>query len=188
MKASANDPPPECFLIADHRTIRRYGIGCVKPAPVPMFHHVRSGYLMHGNTLAELAHQAGIEAEGFLHTVEAFNRHARLGNDPEFNRGGNSYNRYNGDALHKPNPCVAPIEVGPFYAVKIYAGDLGTFAGLKTDERARVLDAAGQAIVGLYAVGNDMSHIMSGEYMSGGTNLGPALTFGYIAACDLART
>jgi predicted oxidoreductase len=72
--------------------------------------------------------------------------------------------------------------------VKIYAGDLGTFAGLKTDERARVLDAAGQAIAGLYAVGNDMSHIMSGEYMSGGTNLGPALTFGYIAANDLAAS
>ncbi len=188
VKASANDPPPECFLIADHRTIRRYGIGCVKPAPVPMFHHVRSGYLMRGNTLAELAQQAGIEAEGFLHTVEEFNKHARLGNDPEFNRGGNSYNRYNGDALHKPNPCVAPIEVAPFYAVKIYAGDLGTFAGLKTDEHARVLDAAGQPIAGLYAVGNDMSHIMSGEYMSGGTNLGPALTFGYIAACDLAAS
>ena len=57
--------------------------------------------------------------------------------------------------------------------MKIYAGDLGTFAGLKTDEKARVLDASGQAIEGLYAVGNDMSHIMSGEYMSGGTNLGP---------------
>ena len=188
LKASASDPPAECFLIADHQTIRRYGIGCVKPAPVPMFHHVRSGYLMRGATLAELAQKAGIAAAGVLRTVEEFNRHARLGNDPEFNRGGNSYNRYNGDALHQPNPCVAPIEVAPFYAVKIYAGDLGTFAGLKTDERARVLDGTGQVIAGLYAVGNDMSHIMSGEYMSGGTNLGPALTFGYIAGCDFARS
>ncbi len=185
-KATAADPPAECFLIADHRTIRRYGIGCVKPAPVPMFHHVRSGYLMRGATLAELAEKAGIDPAGFLRTVETFNTHARIGNDPEFNRGGNSYNRYNGDALHKPNPCVAPIEAAPFYAVKIYAGDLGTFAGLKTDEHARVLDVAGQPIGGLYAVGNDMSHIMSGEYMSGGTNLGPALTFGYIAGRGLA--
>ena len=142
---------------------------------------------MRGGALAELAEKAGIDQAGFLRTVETFNTHARLGNDPEFNRGGNSYNRYNGDALHKPNPCVAPIEVAPFYAVKIYAGDLGTFAGLKTDERARVLDGAGQPIGGLYAVGNDMSHIMSGEYMSGGTNLGPALTFGYITGRDLAR-
>lgn len=187
VKATAGDPPPECFLIADHRTIRRYGIGCVKPAPIPMSHHIRSGYLMRADTLAELASKAGIEADGFVRTVEAFNAHAQLGNDPEFNRGGNSYNRYNGDALHKPNPCVAPVEVAPFYAVKIYAGDLGTFAGLKTDERARVLNANGQAIAGLYAVGNDMSHIMSGEYMSGGTNLGPALTFGYVAACDIAE-
>ena len=186
LKAAADDPPPESFLIADHRTIRRYGMGCAKPAPVPLFHHVRSGYLIRAATLDELARKAGIDPAGFLQTVEEFNRHARLGNDPEFGRGGNSYNRYNGDALHKPNPCVAPIEQGPFYAVKIYAGDLGTFAGLKTDERARVLDASGRVIAGLYAVGNDMSHIMSGEYMSGGTNLGPALTFGYIAGADLA--
>ena len=186
-KATAADPPAECFLIADHRTIRRYGIGCVKPAPVPMFHHVRSGYLMRGDDAGRArARRPELIRPDFSRTVETFNKHARLGNDPEFNRGGNSYNRYNGDALHKPNPCVAPIEVAPFYAVKIYAGDLGTFAGLKTDEHARVLDGAGQPIGGLYAVGNDMSHIMSGEYMSGGTNLGPALTFGYIAACDLA--
>jgi succinate dehydrogenase/fumarate reductase flavoprotein subunit len=187
LKASADDPPPEAYLIADHRTVRRYGIGCVKPAPVPMFRHIRSGYLMRGRTLAELAHRAGVDAAGLAHTVDEFNRHARQGKDPEFNRGGNAYNRYNGDSLHQPNPCVAPIEVAPFYAVKIYAGDLGTFAGLKTDTRARVLNVAGQIIPGLYAVGNDMSHIMSGEYMSGGTNLGPALTFGYLAACDLAR-
>lgn len=187
LKATESDPPAVCFLIASHATIRRYGIGCVKPAPVPMFHHLRSGYLMRGNTLAELAQTAGIDVAGLLQTVEEFNRHARLGNDPEFNRGGNAYNRYNGDALHKPNPCVAPIENGPFYAVKIYAGDLGTFAGLKTDERARVLDRSGQPLPGLYAVGSDMSHIMSGEYLSGGTNLGPAMAFGYIAACDLAR-
>lgn len=186
IKAAASDPPPEAFLIADHRAVRRYGIGCVKPAPVLIFHHIRSAYLLRANTLAGLAQKAGIETDGFIGTVEEFNRHARLGNDPEFNRGGNSYNRYNGDALHKPNPCVAPIETGPFYAVKIYAGDLGTFAGLKTDERARVLDRAGQPMAGLYAVGNDQSHVMSGEYMSGGTNLGPAMTFGYIAGCDIA--
>lgn len=185
--ASANDPPPEAWLIADHPTIRRYGIGCVKPAPVPFFHHIRSGYLIRGKTLEELARSSGIDVETFLETVENFNRHAQLGNDPEFGRGSNVYNRYNGDAMHRPNPCVAPIKTGPFYAVKVYAGDLGTFSGLKTDERARVLDANGRIISGLYAVGNDQSHIMSGQYLSGGTNLGPALTFGYIAADQIAN-
>jgi predicted oxidoreductase len=83
---------------------------------------------------------------------------------------------------HHPNPCVAPIEAGPYYAVKIVAGSLGTFAGLDTDEHARVLDAQARPIDGLYAVGNDMSSIMAGRYPSGGITLGPAMTFGYIAA------
>ena len=93
-----------------------------------------------------------------------------------------------GDPLHEPNACVGPIENGPFYAVKIYPGDLGTFAGLKTDALARVLRTDGSPIDGLYAVGADMAHIMGGEYMSGGANLGPALTFGYIAGEHLAAT
>ena len=81
---------------------------------------------------------------------------------------------------------VSTRENGPFYAVKIYPGDLGTFAGLKTDALARVLRADGSPIEGLYAVGADMAHIMGGEHMSGGANLGPALTFGYIAGEHLA--
>jgi succinate dehydrogenase/fumarate reductase flavoprotein subunit len=186
IKACAGEPEPSAFLIGDHRAVRQYGMGFAKPTPVPVFGYVNSGYLIRGATLEDLAKKMGIEAAGFVKTVEEFNKHARLGNDPEFGKGTSSYNRYNGDPLHKPNPCVAPVEVAPYYAVKIYAGDLGTFAGLKTDARARVLDAAGEAIEGLYAAGNDMSHIMEGEYMGGGTTLGPAMTFGYIAGCDLA--
>jgi predicted oxidoreductase len=91
-----------------------------------------------------------------------------------------------GDADHAPNPCVAPIERGPFYAVKIVPGSLGTFVGLRTDERARVLDAAGAPIPGLYAAGNDMASVMAGNYPSGGITLGPAMTFGFIAARDMA--
>jgi predicted oxidoreductase len=83
---------------------------------------------------------------------------------------------------HKPNPCLAPIVARPFYAVKIVAGSLGTFAGLRTDEYARVLDSNAQAIAGLYAVGNDMASIMAGRYPAGGITLGPAMTFGYVAA------
>ena len=77
-------------------------------------------------------------------------------------RGGTPYNRIQGDTAHKPNPCVAPIVAKPFYAVKIVAGSLGTFAGLRTDEHARVLDSNARAIAGLYAVGNDMASIMAG--------------------------
>ena len=86
------------------------------------------------------------------------------------------------DSGHRPDPSVAPVYAGPFYAVKLVAGSLGTFAGLNTDEHARVLDAQERPIDGLYAVGNDMSSIMAGRYPSGGITLGPAMTFGYIAA------
>ena len=186
-RACAGEPEAYCYLIADHRTVRRYGIGFAKPAPVPLFPYLRSGYLLRGRTLAELAQQAGIDGDAFRTTVDAFNRHAREGEDPEFGRGSSSYNRYNGDPLHRPNPCVAPVEQAPFYAVRIVMGDLGTFAGLATDENARVLDRQGNPIVGLYAAGNDASSVLGGNYMAGGSTLGPGMTFGYIAARDLVH-
>jgi predicted oxidoreductase len=119
-------------------------------------------------------------------TVEACNRHARDGEDPEFGRGSTPYERAGGDAAHKPNPCVAPIEAGPFYAVKIVPGSLGTFAGLHTDAQARVLNGSGKPIPGLYAAGADAAGIMGGFYPAGGINLGPAMTFGYITGRHMA--
>jgi predicted oxidoreductase len=89
--------------------------------------------------------------------------------------------RLQGDAEVQPNPCLAPIEQAPFYAVRVIPGSFGTFAGLKTDGEARVLDAGGVPIPGLYAAGTDMASTMGGHYPAGGINLGPALTFGFIA-------
>lgn len=170
------------FFLADHRTFRRYGLGFAKPAPVPYGHLIRAGYLFRGKTIADLAEAIGADPGALEKTVSAFNVGARHGEDAEFNRGGTAYNRSLGDPKHQPNPCVAPVEKGPFYAVKVVVGDLGTFAGLRCDENARVLDAAGQPIAGLYAVGNDAASIMGGNYPGGGITLGPAITFGYIAA------
>lgn len=174
------------FFVADHRTLRKYGLGFVKPYPVPYKQHITSGYLFKGNTLRELAQEIGADPAQFEKTVEAFNGPARRGEDPEFHKGSTSYNRSLGDPEHKPNPCVAPIEKGPFYAVKLVMGDLGTFAGLRTNEYAQVLDAARQPIPGLYAAGNDAASIMGGNYPGGGITLGPAVTFGYIAARHMA--
>jgi succinate dehydrogenase/fumarate reductase flavoprotein subunit len=174
--------PVQAWLLCDHRFVRRYGLGAAKPAPVPLHASLRSGYLKRGRTLDELARACGIDAEALLATVSAYNAAAREGRDPLFERGGTPYNRVQGDAAHRPNPCVAPIERGPFYAVRIVPGSLGTFAGLRTDAQARVLDAAGGAIAGLYACGNDQASVMGGRYPSGGITLGPAMTFGYIAA------
>ncbi|KNC13784.1 FAD-dependent oxidoreductase [Pseudomonas sp. RIT-PI-a] len=174
------------WLICSHRFQRRYGLGISRPFPLPIKPHLDSGYLKVGDTLEALASACGIDPQGLRRTVDDFNRHARLGQDPAFGRGGSAYNRKQGDALHQPNPCVAPIEQGPFYAVKVEAGSFGTFAGLKTNEHAQVLDRQGLPIAGLYAAGSDMASIMGGHYPAGGINLGPAATFGYIAARHMA--
>lgn len=175
------------WLICDHATVRKYGIGFAKPFPIPLGIYLRSGYLLRGRTLAELAAVAGIDAGGLERTVAAFNRDAEHGVDTAFGRGSDVYNRYLGDPEHRPNPCIAPIGRGPYYAVKLLVGDLGTFDGVRTDATSRVLDAAGAPISGLYAVGNDASSIMGGTYPGAGITLGPILTFGYRLGLHLAR-
>lgn len=178
----------EAWLVCDHRFIRRYGLGHAMPAPLPLGPSLRSGYLKRGRTIADLAHACGIPEAELVTTVATYNRDARDGRDPAFGRGDTPYNRAGGDPAQQPNPNVAPIEHGPFYAVKVVPGSLGTFAGLRTDADARVLDADGCAIPGLYACGADMASIMGGRYPSGGITLGPAMTFGYIAGRHVASS
>lgn len=186
VKAAKPGEEIAAYLVCDHRTLRKYGLGCVPPFPMPTGHHLRSGYLLRGDTLEALAAKAGIDAKAFAETVKQFNATAPQGHDAAFGKGSKAYNRYQGDALHGPNPCVAPIENGPFYAIKMVIGDLGTYAGIVTDANARALDPEGRVIPGLYAVGNDMASIMGGNYPGAGITLGPALTFGYIAGQHLA--
>ena len=175
------------WLLCDHKALRSYGLGCVAPAPLPIGRHLRSGYLLRGNTVAELAGRIGVQPAVLEATVKAFNANAQRGDDPEFGKGSKAYNRYQGDALVTPNPCLAPLETGPYYAIKLVVGDIGTFAGLQTDAKTRVLNGAGQPIKGLYAVGNDAASIMGGNYPGAGITLGPALTFGYVAGLQLAQ-
>ncbi|MEQ1615380.1 MAG: FAD-dependent oxidoreductase [Hyphomicrobiaceae bacterium] len=181
-RALEQGEPAEAWLICDHKFQRRYGLGAARPRPFPLRDMLANGYLRCGRTIAELALACGIDPSALVATVDAYNGPARIGHDPEFGRGSTAYNRMQGDAERQPNPCVAPIEAVPFYAVKVVAGSLGTFAGLRTDAHARVLDSRHQPIGGLYAVGNDMSSMMGGSYPAGGITLGPAMTFGYVAA------
>ena len=188
MVAATPDQEHCAWFLCDHPTIRRYGLGFAKPFPLPLGAVIKSGYLIRGRTLAELALNAGIDPAGLDRTVAAYNGPAAHGEDPEFHRGSTAYNRSLGDPSVTPNPCVAPVLTGPFYAVKVVPGDLGTFAGLRGDHHARVLDQAGQPIPGLYAAGNDLASIMGGNYPGGGITLGPAMTFGYIAAHHMAES
>ena len=174
------------WLVCDKTTLGKYGIGFVKPAPMPIGRFLRNGYLIQGNTLAELAQNAGIDPAGLEQTVREYNIGAVHGDDPAFGRGTTTFNRYLADPENKPNPCVAPVQTGPFYAVKVIMGDLGTFDGIQTSVVGEVLKDDGSAIGGLYAVGNDRASIMGGNYPAAGITHGPNMTFGFVTGNHIA--
>ncbi len=177
---------PHAWLICDHKAQRRFGLGWSKPFPFPTSMYVRNGYLKTGKTLRDLAATCNLVAASLEKTIGDFNRHARAGEDPDFGRGASAYNRVQGASWNKPNPSLGTLEKGPYYAVKILPGSLGTFAGLKTTPSGQAIDNKGRPIGGLYAVGNDMASIMGGNYPSGGITLGPGMTFGFIVGRILA--
>lgn len=181
LDATPDGKTAESWLVCARAFQRRYGLGISRPRPLPVGPFVRNGYLKYGKTLGELALACGIDPDGLEHTVRDYNTHALRGEDPAFGRGTTPYNRLQGDPTQEPNPCVAPLDRGPFFAVRVIPGSFGTFAGLKTNEHAQVLNDGGDVIEGLYAAGADMASVMGGHYPAGGINLGPAMTFGYIA-------
>ena len=185
MQDAAENAP--CFLLCDAQAMKRYGLGLARPAPVNNDALVAAGYLHKADTLAALAQQLGLDTQTLSETVARYNRDAAQGVDREFAKGGNSYNRAMGDPGHQPDACNAPLLSAPFYAIKLYTGDLGTSRGLVTTADAQVVNTEGHPIPGLYAVGNDMDSLMAGTYPGPGITLGPGLTFGYLAACHLAQ-
>lgn len=181
----ANSAIP-AWLICDRAFLWKYGLGKIKPFSASVKADIASGYLIEAKSIADLARQIGVPASALTETVRRFSLSAKRGEDPEFGRGGDVYQRSLGDADVQPNPCVAPIEQAPFYAVKVVPADLGMSAGIVTDASTRVLRADGSVIPGLYACGNDMASIMEGAYPGPGITLGPALVFGWIAGRQLA--
>lgn len=186
-RAHETEPTIPAYLVCDTNFLRKYGLGLVRPAARSLSRFLDSGYLVAAGSLSELADKLGIGAAALADSVAQMNRAAASGHDPAFGKGSSAYNRYLGDAEHSPNPCLGPIETPPFYAVRVFPGDIGTAAGLKTDPKARVLNGDGHPIAGLFAAGNDMNSIMAGAYPGAGITLGPALTFGYIAGLELAN-
>jgi 3-oxosteroid 1-dehydrogenase len=176
------------WLVCDRRFIWKYGLGMIRPMALSLKPHVANGYLREASTVEALANAIGVDAAGLAETVRRHGEFARKGIDPEFGKGGNAYDLGNGDSLHRPNPCLGPIERAPFYAVRVEPTPLGTSLGLRTNEHAQVCDAAGKSIPGLYAVGNDMHSVMGGEYPGAGAQLGPGMTFGYLAALHAVRS
>lgn len=188
IEACRNDDDISCHVICDSHWIRRHGLGMAPPAPGRLGPHVASGYITRGDTIAALASQCGIDPMGLQATVERFNASAARGEDPEFHKGADHYERFNGSLGHAPNPCLAPLLQAPFYAVRLVPGDIGTFVGLRADSSSRVLNADGQPIAGLYAAGNDAGSFMGGTYPGAGTSIGPAMVFGHLAARHIAQS
>lgn len=184
--AVAPGQPLRSWLVCDHRFLRRYGLGIVRPAPMPWQGWARRGYLRTADTVEGLARACGIDPAGLAATLARWNAGAARGEDPEFGRGTSAYMRLQGDPDQRPNPCVAPIRQPPFHAVEVVPGSFGRFRGLAVDGRARVLRADGTPIPGLWAAGTDAASPFGGFYPAGGINLGPALTFGHVAGCDAA--
>ncbi|OAJ55891.1 FAD-dependent oxidoreductase [Paraburkholderia ginsengiterrae] len=177
------------WMVFDARFRHRYPCGPIMPAVMMPDSRIPVQFrslLYKADTLDALAAQIGVDAQGLRDTVAKMNRYAASGVDEEFAKGGNVFDTYYGDPSVKPNPCLAPLDTGPFYAVRIDAGDIGTKGGLLTDAFARVLRADDSPIAGLYAIGNTSASMMGDSYPGAGSTLGPAMTFGYIAANHLA--
>lgn len=180
-------PSIPAYLICDAAAIKRYGLGMVRPGAVAGSRGLRpflkDGYLIQAGTLAELARKLAVPEAALTETVTVFNEGATSGVDKSFQRGTTDYQRANGDAaLGNRNPCLGALGEAPFFAVRLYPGDIGAAVGLKTDVDARVLDHGNAPIAGLYACGNDMHSIMGGNYPAPGITLGPGLVFAHLAA------
>ena len=173
-------------LVFDATFRRRYPVGPVRPGSIQpdaaLPAALRDGFLVRADSIAELARAIGVDAAGLEASVARFNGFARTGRDEDFGRGDALSDRYYSDPQVAPNPCLAPIEAPPFYAVKVYPGDLGTKGGVVTDAHARALDRSGQPIPGLYAAGNCSASVMGETYPGAGGTIGPAMVFGFLGA------
>jgi len=180
-EANPGKPIAYAWLIGDAKAVAKWGIGRVRPWPLPRKPYVRSGYLIEAASLADLCRQTGIPEPRLAETLARFNANAEQGQDPDFGRGQNLYDDFQGDEDHGPNRCLGAVSKPPYYAVKIFGGEIGTFAGIRVDRYARAITPDGAPIPGLYAVGNDQLNVFGGAYPGAGATLGPGLTFGYVA-------
>ena len=176
-----------CFFICDYDFIRKYGLGIIRPGGLGLKKFSQQQYLMTADSLQQLARRLDIDPVGLEKSVTRNNHFAENGKDDDFGKGSNAYQRNLGDPNHHPNPCLGPIKTSPFYAIKVFPGDIGASCGLVTNEHAQVLNKQEAPIAGLYACGNDMASIMGGMYPAPGITLGPALTFAYLAVQHAAK-
>ena len=168
-----------CWLMFDQNYADRYGFRVasgIEGNGVPQ-------WVTRGDTPAELAEQLGVEPDELESTVARWNAHSANGSDPDFGRGDSAFDRWWGDPHRKGqrDATLGALDRGPYYAVEIHSGCLGTKGGPRVDRHARVLNVDGDVIDGLYAAGNAMGSPFGMTYGGPGGTLGPAMVFGYLA-------
>lgn len=181
-QAEHGDAAPS-WMIFDHEYRHKFPMGPLYPL-MPLFLQAKGvrNILKKGRSIEALGRAIGADPAVLSATIARFNSHSAKGEDPDFHRGEAAYDRMYGDYRHRPNPCLRPIDKGPFYAMPIYPGDIGTNGGLLTDANGQVVDEAGAPISGLYAVGNNAASAMGESYPGAGVTIGPAMTFAFVAA------
>ncbi len=189
-KHSAENPCHPSYMVFDSRFRANYIVGplltkATNPDWMLPKIYFEKGFLAKAETIEELAKQTGIDPAGLRETINNMNTYAKTGKDEEYQRGDSAYDQYYGDPEVKPNPCLAPIDQAPFYAMKMDPGDFGTQGGLVINSHAQVIHENGSPIPGLYACGNCTAATLP-TYPGPGSTLGPAMTFGYLAAKHIA--
>ncbi|WP_258236840.1 FAD-binding protein [Nocardioides campestrisoli] len=174
------------WMISDRRHARRY-LRTYAMDPRKNKEMVEAGIMVKADSIDELARKLKIDPARLGSTVERFNGFARSGVDGDFGRGNSAYDRYYGDPTVRPNPCLGPLEKGPFTAFKVVIGDLGTKGGVVTDTEGRALREDGSVIEGLYSAGNNSASVMGRTYPGPGSTIGPAVVFGMRAGRDMAK-
>ncbi|MEI9982082.1 MAG: FAD-binding protein [Aliidongia sp.] len=178
-------PTVPSFILFDASYRSKYPMGPLLPgspkADAKLPPHVQAALIKAGSW-AELAGKIGVPADALAATIARFNTMAKAGKDEDFRRGENAYDQYYGDPRVKPNGNLGPLDKPPFYAFRIYPGDIGTKGGLKTDVNGQVVDPEDRPIAGLYAIGNSSASVLGRSYPGAGGTIGPAMCFGYLAA------
>lgn len=189
--AKGNGSVP-CWMIFDAVFRKKYPAGLFLPSQMQPDNKLPPDWLdkvyFRADSLDALAAKIKVDGKGLAQTVQTWNGYCEKGVDPEFGKGNTSIDRYYSDPMVTPNSCMGPLTQGPYYAIPLWPGEIGTKGGLWCDERARVTREDGSVIAGLYATGNCSAAVMGKTYAGAGSTLGPALTFGYIAARDIAES
>ena len=175
-------PAIPSWAIMDSQYMRNYGLIAPFPSAKKPQNWYDSGYLRRADTIDELAVLLNMEPAVLRGTVDRFNGFVAKNHDDDFNRGDRAYDRWLGDVYHKSNASLGSISEGPFYAVQVVPGDVGTYGGVVTDEHARVLRENGLPIEGLYATGVSTASVMGRAYAGAGASVGPSFVWGYVTA------